>query len=160
MRINKLTKSKKTTSGAALVPAGATNAPYASDPVYNLWTYVKVSPSGLTFDLCTDLKKYHNGSVRSTTVLCRKMTDVKPTGDRTFFLLYKRPKGYWVAMVVLEKHAAGGRLVTVRDAISGKPLKITGNDWITNKVEDIFQEMFKDPKKYNNASHKNVKLKY
>lgn len=119
----------------------------------SIWNSVQVGPKGLNFELSTDLSKYHNGSVRNCVVYCRPTGTTNPAGEALYFLIYRRPKGYYVGHILTPKMGEG-ILTTIRDRVTGLPKMLTRVQADTLGLDRNFELMFGDTKKYNNMNHK------
>jgi hypothetical protein len=113
------------------------------------WSIVSVGNPGLTFNYCDDTK-FHNGSVRSTDVLCRKTDREDGLHAPLYFLLYKRPKKYWVFHLLTAKQGEG--FLKVKKNVDGSIKHPV--DTIALEAEACYNKVIVDLTKYDNASHK------
>jgi hypothetical protein len=119
----------------------------------SIWSIVQVGQKGLNFELSTDCEKYHNGNVRNCIVYCRPTGTKNSNGETLYFLIYRRPKGYYVGHILTPKMGEG-ILTTIRDRITGFPKMLPKVQADNMELDRNFELMFGDLKKYNNINHK------
>lgn len=110
-----------------------------------LWVPSRIGGASLRFQFCGDTYKKHNMTVFRTIVYVRPHVS-KSKGDTRWFLLYKRPKGYWIAGIFTTEELSG-KIVSERKP-DGSLKYVDGYSISVEMFNDMYDMFINDPQKY------------